>query len=275
MANNPLQQYFRQPKVFVSLPSQGIYNQPGTITGDVTRLAVYGMTGMDEIMLKTPDALITGESTVKVIESCIPEIKNAWDISNLDVDALLVGIRIATYGNTMNMTHICEGCDTENTYELDVSKFLDHFAQCQFDSRIIVGDLIINIRPLTYKQITDFNLENFALQKRLIQSASLEDEEERNKIVSQVYKDLGALQNRIMIAGVEQVETPSGIVTEHGFIAEWIENAERNIFEAVKEQVNKNNEVWMLPPTNIKCENCSAENSFTVDLDQSSFFASA
>ena len=128
---------------------------------------------------------------------------------------------------------------------------------------------------MKYKQITDFNLENFALQKRMIQSADLENEEERNKIVSQVYKDLGSLQNRIMIAGIEQVETPTGVVTEHGFITEWIENAERSIFEAVKEQVNKNNDTWRLPPTKIKCENCSAENAFTIDLDQSSFFASA
>ena len=74
MSNNPLQQYFRQPKVFITLPSHGVYNKPGTITGSFENMPIFGMTGMDEILLKTPDALLTGESTVKVIQSCCPNI---------------------------------------------------------------------------------------------------------------------------------------------------------------------------------------------------------
>lgn len=275
MAQNPLQTYFRQPKVFISLPSQGVYNDPGAITGDLTRLPVFGMTGMDEIMLKTPDALITGESTVRVIESCCPDVKDGWSVSNLDVDALLVAVRIATYGNTMSMNHVCKSCTTENTYDLEVSKFLDHFGQCQYDPEVVIDNLKIRIRPLNYKQVTDFNLENFALQKRLFQASQIESEEERAPVISQIYKDLGALQNKIMIAGIEQVETPEGTVTEHAFIREWIENADKTIFDAVRTQVNRNSETWRIPETHVKCETCGAENKFGIELDQSSFFAGA
>jgi len=276
MATNPLQQYFRQPKVFVSLPSQGIYNDPTAITGDLTRMPVYGMTGMDEIMLKTPDALITGESTVRVIESCCPNVKDGWAVSNLDVDALLVGIRIATYGNTMTMVHVCEKCDTENNYDLDVSKFLEHFGQCQFEPKVSLEDLVIRIRPLDYRQVTGFNLEQFALQKRLIQASALENEEEKNKLIGEIYRDLGLLQNKVIIAGIEQVELPGGtVVTEQEFITEWIENADKTVFDAVRSQVNKNSEEWRIPTTHVKCDSCEAENSFNVDLDQASFFAVA
>jgi hypothetical protein len=276
MANNPLQQYFRQPKVFVSLPSQGVYNTPDDIVGDLTRMPVYGMTGMDEIMLKTPDALITGESTVRVIESCCPNVKKGWAVSNLDVDALLVGIRIATYGNTMTMVHVCEKCDTENNYDLDVGKFLEHFSQCQFEAEVALDELSIRIHPLDYRQVTDFNLEQFALQKRLIQASALENEEEKNKIIGEIYKDLGLLQNKVIIAGIEQVDLPDGqVVTEKEFITEWIENADKTVFDAVRQQVNKNSEVWRIPTTNVKCDSCGAENSFNVDLDQASFFAVA
>jgi hypothetical protein len=275
MVKNPLQQYFRQPKVFVAIPSQGIYNKPTTYNGDLARLAIYGMTGMDEIMLKTPDALITGESTVKVLESCCPEITDGWDVSNLDVDALLVAVRIATYGNIMNMVHTCKSCSTENTYELDVSKFLEHFSQCSFDPVVKVDGLTIRIRPLSYKQVTEFNLENFALQKRLFHASQLEDEDSRSKSISQLYRELGTLQNKIMFAGVEQVETPSEIVTDPIFINEWLSNADKTIFDAVRDQVSKNNAAWKIPDTRVKCENCGSENSFSVDLDQSSFFASA
>jgi hypothetical protein len=275
MAQNPLQQYFRQPKVFVSLPSQGIYNQPDTIKGDLTKLPVFGMTGMDEIILKTPDALITGESTVQVLHSCCPSITNAWDVSNLDIDALLVGVRIATYGNTMSINHVCKNCDTENTYEVNINNFLDHFAQCKFEPKVNFGELTVRIRPLNYKQVTDFNLENFALQKQLYQASSIEVEDLRNKEVSRIYKELGLLQNKIMIAGIEQVETPNGTVTNPQFIAEWIENADKTVFDAVRQQVNSNNEAWKLPATHVKCDSCDSENTFNIELDQSSFFAGA
>ena len=110
MGNNPLQQFFRQPKIYISLPSLGIYTIPGVIQGDVSNLPIYGMTGMDEILMKTPDALMTGESTVKVIESCCPVIEDAWDLCLLDLDIILTAIKIATVrrNNPMDWRRICE-----------------------------------------------------------------------------------------------------------------------------------------------------------------------
>ena len=145
MAENPLKQFFRQPKVFVSLPSGGLFNKPGSLNGSPENIPVFGMTGMDEIIMKTPDALLSGESTVRVLQSCCPVIADGWDVSNLDIDALLVAIRIATYGNIMNVTHICPNCSADNNYEVDLSKYLEHFASCSFESEVITGNLTIRV----------------------------------------------------------------------------------------------------------------------------------
>jgi len=80
MATNPLKQFFRQPKIFIKLPSKGIFNNPGTLQGDLDKMPVFGMTGMDEILMKTPDALLNGESTVRLMQSCCPSITDGWDI---------------------------------------------------------------------------------------------------------------------------------------------------------------------------------------------------
>ena len=72
--SNPLQQYFRQPKIFISLPSKGLYYGAGSFQGDYNSVPIMAMTGMDEILMKTPDALFNGEATFKVIESCCPFI---------------------------------------------------------------------------------------------------------------------------------------------------------------------------------------------------------
>lgn len=275
MADNPLKQFFRQPKVFVSLPSGGIYSKPNSLNGPTENTPVYGMTGMDEILIKTPDALLNGESTVKVIQSCCPVIADGWEVSNLDVDALLVAIRIATYGNEMTVTHVCPNCSTENTYDIDLGKFLEHFSQCRFDPDVVVGNLKIKIRPLTYKESTAFNLENFALQKRLNQIIDMPAGDEKNNLMTSIFKDLGDLQNKVTVTSIQQVETPAGIVTEYSFIKEWLENCDKEIFNAIRTVVNKNGDTWRVPENHVKCDSCGQESSFAIDLDQSSFFASA
>jgi hypothetical protein len=275
MAINPLQQYFRQPKIYVRLPSLGVYNKPGSIDGNVENMPVSGMTGMDEILLKTPDALISGDSTVKVIQSCCPGIKDAWDVSNLDIDALLVAVRNATYGNNLEVVNTCKNCGALSDYDIDLGKILDHFSSCSYDAKVIVGDLTIKLRPLTYKEVTNFNLENFTIQKRLAKTIDMDNEDEKQKMLTEVFKELGLLQNKVFIAGVEQVETPAGVVNEYAYIKEWLENTDRSTFEALKDHITKNNQVWKIPPYPCKCNECGHEDTFTIEMDQANFFASA
>jgi hypothetical protein len=153
--------YVQQSKLFVSLPSKGIYNKAGSIQGDPEKIAVFGMTGADEILMKTPDTLLTGESTVKVFESCCPAIKDGWDLCSLDTDVLLAAIRIATNGNTVTVSKICEECEALNDYDIDLSDIVDHFANCKYESKIVVDSLVIKIQPLTYKQTSEYSIKNF------------------------------------------------------------------------------------------------------------------
>ena len=275
MANNPLQQYFRQPKIYVSLPSQGVYNSPGTIQGDVTKIPVYGMTGMDEIMAKTPDALLTGESTVKIIESCCPSIKNAWDLSALDIDLIFSAIRIATYGNKLGLTATCNACDTDNSYDIDLNYIIEHFSKCQFDNRVVLDDLIIKIQPLNYKSKSEFAMKNFQLQQKLSQVDFIEDEEAKRIKVVELFKEMGDIQNEIYIGSVESVEANGQVVTERPFIREWLLNCDRDIFEKIKNQIVENQKIWAIPDFPAVCENCKKELKLSLDLDQSNFFVSA
>ena len=114
---NPLSKYFRQPAIYMDLPSRGKYWPDGTLDLPVTgKLAVYPMTTRDEITLRTPDALMNGTSVVDVIQSCCPSITNAWRMPSVDVDAVLIGIRIASYGNEMDFDTRCPYCKAENKH---------------------------------------------------------------------------------------------------------------------------------------------------------------
>jgi hypothetical protein len=275
MANNPLQQYFRQPKIFINLPSQGVYNKPGSLQGEVSNMPVFGMTGMDEILMKTPDALLSGESTVKVMQSCCPSIIDGWEVTNLDFNLILTAIRIATFGNTVNVGHKCSACGTENEFEIDLTRVVDYFAHCSYDNKVVYKNLVIKTKPLTYKQITDFALKNFQLQQRLNQNIVLTDEEEKKKNFSELFSQLAELQNEIFTEGIEQITVDNTAVNEKEYIREWLANCDRNAYEDIKTTILKNQEIYSSPEHDVECSGCGKAAKITVDLDQASFFGKA
>lgn len=275
MSSNPLQQYFRQPKIYIKLPSEGVFNKPGTVQGDITNLPVYGMTGMDEIIIKTPDALMSGESTCKVIESCCPSIKDAWDVSILDTELIFTAIRIATYGNTMGVSHTCPGCQTENDYDVDLSRIVDHLSSCKYQNKVVLDEIILKIQPLTYRQSTNINIKNFALQRQLFQTDTMEDEVAKQSSIDDLWKQLAEIQNDVYFASVESIETPTVAVTERNYIVEYLKNCDKSIFDAIKKQIDTNRDAWKFPGFPVKCTTCSQETNLTVELDPASFFVLA
>jgi hypothetical protein len=125
--SNPLSQYFRQPSIYVKLPSKGEYYTPGSISMSANgELPVLPMTAIDEITYRTPDALYNGQATVNVIQSCVPAVKDAWAVPAVDLDTLLIGIRIASYGHDMDFATRCPACGNESEHTIDLRSVLDH-----------------------------------------------------------------------------------------------------------------------------------------------------
>ena len=71
---NPLSKYFRQPSVYVGLPSGGNYPPTVMERSQTGEISVQPMTARDEVIFKTPDALMNGQGVVDVIQSCFPHI---------------------------------------------------------------------------------------------------------------------------------------------------------------------------------------------------------
>jgi hypothetical protein len=276
MAQNPLQEFYRQPKIFVSMPSQGMYNKVGSISGDPTHMPIFGMTGMDEILMKTPDALLTGESTVMLFESCCPSIKDGWEVNALDTDLLLTAIRIATFGNTLEIVHTCSNpdCKSENDYDVDLGTVIDHFGRCKYDNILEIKGLTLRLQPLTYRQTTDFSLKNFKLRQQLANSATL-PEDEQKLLISELFKQLGDIQNGIYCESIESIDTGKTVVTERHFIQEWLKNSEKEVYDKIRNKFDENKNNWRIPNVNVKCGECGTEASLSIDLDQTNFFAPA
>jgi len=177
---NPLKKYFRQPKIYVSLPSRGNFYPLNSLEETETgQLPVFPMTARDEITMKTPDALVNGQATVEVIHSCIPNIKNAWDVPIIDLDIILIALRIASYGETMDVNIKTPVTGEEKTYSLNLVNMLNELSSIEYNNKIELDDMTVYIRPLSYRDFTKTSLKAFEEQKifKLLNNDKVTDEE--------------------------------------------------------------------------------------------------
>ena len=163
---NPLQKYFRQPKIYLSLPSNGKYYPTGSLEiSENGEYPVFPMTARDEIMIKTPDALLNGQATASVITSCIPAIKDPFNMPSMDLDACLIAIRIATYGEMMEVSIKVPVTGEDKDFDLDLRIMLDQFSNVDYNSAIQLDGMIVNLRPLTYGEFTETSRKTFDEQR--------------------------------------------------------------------------------------------------------------
>lgn len=272
---NPLAAYYRQPKIYIKLPSKGKFYPSGTLdVSESGEYPVYAMTAKDELMLKTPDALMNGQSTVEVLKSCVPALLDPWKMPSVDLDAILIAIRIATYGETMDVSTNCPSCGHENDYTLQLVAYLEKLNSFEYVSVIDVEPLTVYIRPYTYKEITKTSIKALEQEKifDIINSNDLTDEEKVERFGVSFLK-LTELTIGLVAGSIEKIVTPEGEVTDKRYIEEFISNAPKEIFQKVQDHMTKMKEELEIKTHLVECSKCQTKFSTAVTLDQANFFA--
>lgn len=282
-SQNPLSKHFRQPKLFIRLPSGGQYYPLGSI--ELTHngeFPVMAMTAKDELMFKTPDALLNGQSTVNVIQSCMPNIKDAWKIPSIDIDAVLISIRMATYGEQMEITVKIPNTNEERAFSLDLRVLLDQLTAGEFDNIVDLGDMKFEISPLDYQTFTEVAIKTFEEQRifRTINSNDL-SEMEKLKIFNESFNrltDINIKQVAKSIRSVQYLDEPPVTNTDH--IGEFFENIDKSVFKAILDHVEEQRKKFTIKPLVVRFsdedrEKFNAPESMEVPItfDQSNFFA--
>ena len=109
--NNPLLNFARKAEMSIKLPSNGEWYTDDIITYNIGgEVDVYPMTAKDELEMLNPDNLLSGQSTINLIQSCVPAIKDAARLLYPDANVLLLAIHAATYGNDLSVSIRCPHC---------------------------------------------------------------------------------------------------------------------------------------------------------------------
>lgn len=237
---NPLTMFMRQPKIYIKLPSRGRYWPGASIDyPDNEELPVYSMTAKDELLFKTPDALMNGQAIVDVIQSCMPNIKNAWDIPTIDLDTILIAIRLATYGEKMPFTHKIPVTNEEVEFEVDLRMLLDQQSANTWVNQIAVSpELVIFVRPLTYKHLTQTSIKTFETNRILtmVNDEKIPDEE-KLKLFNQSFNTLTKVTVDLTAESVYKIVANGEEVTEPVFIKEFVNNVDKDIFEKINKHL--------------------------------------
>lgn len=278
---NPLKKYFRQPKLYINLPSKGkFYHQDSLDMPETGELPVFPMTAKDEMTMKTPDALLNGQATVDVIASCVPNIKDPWKMPSIDLDAVLIAIRIATYGDKMDIGAKVPNVGTEKTFSADLNDILGDFAMGEFDSTFESNGLKVNIRPLTYQEFTKSSIKTFEEQRifNLLNNNEVSEEEKLARF-NESFQKLTTLTVETLTKGITSIEVEDQRVDNPQHILEFVENSEKKFFNDVLEHINKQREKFQVKPFVAQAdeEEIAAGAPETYDIpitfDNSNFFA--
>lgn len=258
----------RLPGETFRLPSQGLFYTHGELSDDVVNgeVHVFPLTALDEILLKTPDKLLSGKAITEVFSHCIPQIKQPLQLLSKDVDYLLMCLRLITYGENIEMSynHKClgeDGCDsTEHQYSvaarpiLAKAKQIDPTTITSTFELVLPSEQRIKMRPPLYGDVLALYLSNFELKNL--------DSDER------FYESQRQLVN-VISSAIYSVDN----VTNPEFIKEWVAQLPAGWMTLIGQSTQKVGDWGIETDFTTTCKDCGKNITISIPLNPISFFS--
>jgi hypothetical protein len=271
--NNPLKQYFRRPAVFIKLPSGGKYYPAGVIDmPENGELPVYPMTAIDEITTKTPDALYNGTAMAELIKSCVPSIKDPWQINSMDLDAVLIGIRAAAGGSDLEIESTCPACEDYGKYGINLVNMLAQMRPGDYENEFKINDLAIKFRPLNYREMNEASIGQFEIQRAFVMLEQETDEEVKKEKGQEALRRVTQLTIKLLTGAIEYIQTPTVRVSEKEFIMDFLNNCDKNMYVSIRDYNAELKSTSEIKPLQIKCVHCNHQYEQPFTLNTSDFF---
>jgi hypothetical protein len=218
--------------------------------------------------------LLSGQSTVELIKSCIPAILDPWAMPSIDLDFALIAIRIASYGDKMEVGCNCPHCNAENSYDINLTNWFGVFDNFNYVDTVNADSLLVHIRPYSYKELTKTSIKTMEQQRifQVINDDSLSDEDKLEKFGKSFVK-LTELTVDVIVDCITQIDTPEGSVSDKEFIKEFINNCPSTIFDSISKHISSMKDQIEFKAQDVSCGECQKEFSLPITMDQANFFA--
>ena len=279
---NPLEKYYRQPAIYIRLPSGGKYYSKEVFTPTETgEIPILPMTAKDELAFKTPDALLNGQATVDVIKSCVPNFIDPWGMVNYDTDTVLLAIRIATFGETMDLSYVTPITGESQQTTINLPAVLEQLGKAKVEDYATTSKgFKIKINPLTYRNLTKIQIARFEQQKMAttVDSSTL-SEEQKQTAFNKSWQTLNLVNFSLLVDSIAEVTTPDGlVVTDRKQIIDFTEKADTTTIKEIEKKLSELRKQCQTPPARIQAtdeqikKGVPATFELPITFDSSNFF---
>jgi hypothetical protein len=231
--------------------------------------------------MKQPDSLMNGQATVDVIKSCVPSIVNPWHMPSIDLDAVLVSIRIATYGSNMDMMVTVPKSKETITVQVDLNQTMEKLSQVHINDNITMSNgIIVKIKPLNYQQMSKLQLKSYE-EQRMIKTMNDANLTEEQKLIKyqEIFSKLTNYNIETLVDSIESVTTPQEeTVTDRSQIMNWVMNIdsqEANMIKAGMDDLRSQGSIKPITvqsPQSLVEQGSPATFETPITLDASNFF---
>lgn len=247
---NPLLERVQMPGETFPLPSGGIFYNDGELDPSVhnAEVRVGPMTALDEIVMKTPDMLFSGDAVRQVFARCIPSILKPDRILAKDVDFLLVCLRKVSYGNMLRMqqTHSCKNAKPHQ-YDVDITQFIsktkriDPVGALSNFCAVMPNDEKVYLEPIRFGHFVE-------VMQLTDDTTEMAPEERRDRLVRSISN---------VIARVDEID-------DKEMIREWLSVISPEFLHEINNKVDDTINWGTEFQTKLKCRDCG--QFFSVDL---------
>lgn len=278
--NNPLQKYFRQPNLYLRIPTLGRwYDQSAVELTPESEIPVYGLTAIDEIMLNTPDAMLNGKALEGVISHTAPNIRDVKKLLIPDLEAIFVAIKIATNQGKIDLDRTCVSCKHENTFEINCQHLLDTMSYVDDGDSVVNFDdnLVVHVKPYSFEMRQLF-LQREYQEEMALKALGSKDENlsefDRARILAESVERLSRITFDLVSKSIEKIVIAKEniTVTDSAHISEWLVSINKSQADAVITAVDNLNKIGVQKKIKAQCVSCGHSWDEELSFDPISFF---
>ena len=208
---------------------------------------------------------------------CCPNIKKPLDIYAPDVDALLVAITGASNNDDIPINAPCPKCEEVCEITLSAENVLELMGTLEESYKLNVSDdLVVELRPYTYRSTIKAGLANFQSTRSLQTLADIPDDLDRLKIFNENFVRLASSNFELLVDSVQSVTITSEgkeiVVTDRKQILEFLENCDGQIGKAISDETNNINNIGIADEATFECEKCNETFENPISFDPVNFF---
>jgi hypothetical protein len=306
---NPILAKIRMPGKRFRLPSRGAFYTDGELAEHVKdgEVEVFSMTAVDEIALRSPEFLFTGEAIERVIKRCVPEVNKPLKLLSKDVDFLLACLRVVSYGGTYEIKNRCESCEEKQQeknskqYDEYVEEITEKAEQQKVDLTLALNDDRVKARIKTILSRRSTQQVHVIDIGGIVNNKTIEiDEEEfkkynitlsngqdvyltpyrmdsavatlqfQNADKTLVLNDMEEFISFVFASQILRVED----TTDPDMISEWVTQLPRSLKEEIDDKLSKMVDWGTDFNYTVKCTNegCDSETNIKTQLNPITFF---